>query len=139
MTVHVTPFRQSLPLRVPEWIMAAMMLHWGWNVLSNPEMFSLSPSFDGMTKLWSQAIWGQLAMALGLIGLVGLAINGHWRPTPAIRGASSFGRMLLWLQIWVGFIAAGSPTTGTTIYLGLTLLEFWNIYRAGGDLALALK
>ena len=78
------------------------------------------------------------ALALGLAGLVGLAINGFWKATPFIRTASAFGRAFLWLQIHFGIYASGTPSTGTVVYLGLVSLEIWNIYRAMGDARTAL-
>jgi hypothetical protein len=136
MTVHVS-FRKSLPFRIPEWVMAAMMLLWGWMVLTNPTMFAANPSFNGMAAILPQEGWGSAATLLGVAGLIGLGINGFWVATPFIRAASSFGRAFLWLQIEFGLMAAGQATTGTAIYIGLVLLEGWNIYRAMGDARVA--
>ncbi len=137
MTVHVR-FQQTLPLRVPEWILAGMMLFWGWNVLSHIGMFAGNPAFRAMLNIMPQSAWGSGALALGLAGLVGLAINGFWKATPFIRAASAFGRAFLWLQIHFGIYASGTPSTGTVVYLGLVSLEIWNIYRAMGDARTAL-
>lgn len=101
-------------------------------------MFAGNPSFSAMLNIMSQSAWGSGALALGLAGLVGLAINGFWKATPFIRTASAFGRAFLWLQIHFGIYASGTPSTGTVVYLGLVSLEIWNIYRAMGDARTAL-
>ena len=136
MSVHVS-FRQTLPLRVPEWILASMMLFWGWMVLTNPAMFSANSAFGGMKAILAQEGWGAAASLLGMAGLVGLGINGLWVATPFIRAAAAFGRAFLWLQIEFGLLASQQPTTGTAIYIGLVALELWNIYRAMGDARVA--
>lgn len=132
MTVHVS-FRKTFPLRVPEWIAAAMMADWGRKLLINPDIFATSPAFRAMDAIMQQWAWGGLAAALGALGMIALAINGLWRATPFLRAAASFGRMFVWLQIQFGLIASGLPTTGTSIYVGLAALEIWNLYRASGD------
>lgn len=132
MTVHVS-FQKSLPFRIPEWIMSAMMLLWGWLVLISPTMFADNVVFKGMVAILPQHGWGAAATLLGVAGLIGLGINGFWVATPFIRALASFGRAFLWLQIEFGLLAAGSPTTGTAIYIGLVGLEMWNVYRATGD------
>lgn len=132
MTVHVS-FRETFPLRVPEWIAAAMMADWGRKLLAFPEIFDHSPAFHSMSLILPQWAWGSVAAVLGGLGLIALAINGLWRATPFFRLAASFGRMFLWLQIQFGLLAGGMPTTGTSIYIGLAALEIWNMYRASGD------
>lgn len=132
MTVHVS-FRETFPLRVPEWIAAAMMADWGRKVLAFPNMFATSPSFKAMGAILPQYGWGMLSVCLGGLGLIALAINGFWKATPFFRMAASFGRMFVWLQIQFGLLASGLPTTGTSIYVGLAALEIWNLYRASGD------
>lgn len=138
MSVHVS-FRQTLPFRLPEWIMAATMLLWGWLVLTNPTMFAANPSFEGMRAIMPQEGWGAAATLLGVAGLIGLGINGFWVATPFIRAVSSFGRAFLWLQIEFGLLASGSATTGAAVYIGLVGLEVWNIYRAMGDARVATQ
>ncbi len=132
MTVHVS-FRETFPLRVPEWIAAAMMADWGRKLLAFPEIFDRSPAFGSMDAIMPQWAWGNMALGLGGLGMIALAINGFWRATPFLRAGASFGRMFLWLQIQFGLAAAGQPTTGTSIYIGLAALEIWNLYRASGD------
>lgn len=132
MTVHVS-FRETFPLRVPEWIAAAMMADWGRKLLANPAIFDTSPAFRAMGAIMPQWAWGSFATCLGGLGLIALGINGFWRATPFLRAAASFGRMFVWLQIQFGLIAGGLPTTGTSIYIGLAALEIWNMYRASGD------
>lgn len=132
MAVHLA-WKETFPLRIPEWICAGMMTLWGWTVLTVGGLFSSNPSFAGMAAIMPQWTWGLWATSLGLAGLLALAINGFWKPTPFIRIVSAFGRTFLWIQIEFGLLATGEPTTGTTIYVGLAALEIWNIYRAAGD------
>lgn len=117
MTVHVS-FRETFPLRVPEWIAAAMMADWGRKLLANPDIFASAPAYAGMEAIMAQWAWGSLAAGLGSLGLIALAINGLWQATPFLRALASFGRMFVWLQIQFGLIASGLPTTGTSIYIG---------------------
>lgn len=132
MTVHVS-FKETFPLRAPEWIAAGMMADWGRKLLAFPDIFATSPAFGSMDAIMAQWAWGSLAMALGGLGLIALAINGLWFATPFFRLVASFGRMFLWLQIQFGLLAGGMPNTGTSIYIGLAALEIWNMYRASGD------
>ncbi|URI15921.1 hypothetical protein [Brevundimonas albigilva] len=132
MTVHLR-FQDTLHLRVPEWIAAAMMADWGRKLLAHDDIFARQSSFAGMAAIMPQWAWGVWALILGGLGLIALAINGFWVATPFLRMAASFGRLFLWLQIQFGLLAAGLPTTGTSIYIGIAALELWNLYRAGGD------
>ncbi len=138
--ITVSPhFKQTFPMRAPEWILTGMMTAWGYGVLTHPGMFAENPSFRGMSAILSQSTWGSIALLLGLSGLLGLGINGFWKATPFIRAASSAGRAFVWTQIQFGLMAAGMPTTGVYIYVGLLALEIWNVNRAMGDAAAAVK
>lgn len=137
MAVHVR-FHETLPLRIPEWISASMMTLWGWVVLTDQTLFANSPSFAAMNQ-FPQWVWGSLALACGLAGLVGLGINGFWKATPFIRAAAAGGRMLMWLAIVVGLASSGNLSTGLPTYFGLAALELWNIYRAMGDARIAMR
>ncbi len=127
-------FEKSFPLRVPEWILTAMMTAWGVGVLAHPDMFAQNPAFNGMLGILPQVTWGLIALILGVGGLFGLGVNGFWVATPFIRAVASAGRAFLWTQIEFGLLAgSGLASTGVYIYVGLLGLEIWNIYRAMKD------
>lgn len=132
MAVHVR-FQQTFPLRIPEWIEAAIMTCLGLMVLVNPGMFEQTPSFNGMAQILPQEAWGIAALILGMLGLVALAINGFWKATPFIRAMCAFARCFVWLQIIFGLMLTGIPTTGLVVYPWLLILDVWNINRATAD------
>ena len=139
MTVHVT-WKETLPLRVPEWIWAAFTAFWGWNILIHPTMFADNlRSFGGAAGMMSQTAWGAWAVITGLCGLGALAINGFWKATPFIRTVAAFGRVMLWVLFYIALVGDGRASTGPIVYLGLVATELWNIYRAMGDARTAVQ
>lgn len=133
---HVfSSLKETFPARASEWALATILFGWGLALSSNPTLFTISPSYDGLEGLAKQSTWAWLCLLGGGLRLVFLIINGSWRRTPHLRAASAFATCFFWGQITIGMLASGTGTTGLTVYPVLLCLDLFNFFRALGDAA----
>jgi hypothetical protein len=121
-------FRQ----RVSEWLAAVILASWGLMLL-RPEVSFGSSSFDLLLRIAGEHAWGWACLAVGLVRIAALGINGLWRPSYHFRAATAMLSVLFWLQITLSFFGSGHATTGLAVYPWLLLTDVYNIYRAAQD------
>lgn len=129
------------PARRSEWVLAFVMMVWGYILLRPEPTFTNSVAWSQMTAIWSEQVWGWLAVSIGGFRVAALVINGtfsnswYGRWSPHVRAVASFLSCFLWFQIVFGLIGSGAVTTGLAVYPGLFILDAMNIVAASKDAA----
>jgi len=127
------------PARRSEWVLACILIAWGWILLKPAAAFAGNPAWSQMAAMMSEESWGRLAIAIGAFRLVALIINGtfartwYGRWSPHVRALASFLTCFLWFQISFGLLASDAATTGLAVYPGLFVLDVMNIVAAARD------
>ena len=144
---HPLPVRLYLgihghfPARRSEWVLAVIMVVWGWILISPSPTFAGNPAWAQMAAMMSETAWGWFAIGIGIFRLIALIINGtfagtwYGRWSPHVRAFASFLTCFLWFQISFGLWASDAATTGLAVYPGLLVLDAMNIVAAMKDAA----
>jgi hypothetical protein len=125
----------SFRAKALEWVLTLAGALFGYALLQPADTFSLSPSWA--TIQVSAAYAGASEEALGLsiviLALIRFAVlgyNGLWHASPRARGLMAGAYALLWFMVFMGmWSAVGFASTGTGIYLALTVGEVFNVIR----------
>jgi hypothetical protein len=136
--------RRHFPIRVPEWIMAAVLLGWSFMLSSDPDTFQRSADFAELARYGDEIFWSTICLLVALLRLVALIVNGTFhqfryaphlpaslRLSPACSGGKSLGVFIAWL--------GGAPGTGVVAYIGYMAFEGWNLFRAAAYAAAARR
>lgn len=129
------------PARRSEWVLASIMLVWGWILIGPADTFSQSKAWAQMAAIMPESSWGIFAIWVGTFRLAALIINGtfsgtwYGRWSPHVRALASFLSCFLWFQISFGLWASDAATTGLAVYPGLFVLDAMNIVAALKDAA----
>jgi len=129
------------PARRSEWVLACILVVWGWILLRPAEVFAGNPAWSQMAAIMSEQTWGRVAVTIGSFRLLALIINGTFAKTwygrwsPHVRALASFLSCFVWFQISFGLVASEAATTGLAVYPGLLLLDAMNIVSATRDAA----
>jgi hypothetical protein len=129
------------PARRSEWVLAGILIAWGWILMKPTESCGGNPAWAQMAAMMSEHGWGKLAIAIGVFRLLALIINGtfsrtwYGRWSPHVRALASFLTCFLWFQISFGLWNSDAATTGLAVYPGLLVLDAMNIVAATRDAA----
>lgn len=144
---HPLPVRLYLgihdhfPARRSEWVLAGIMVVWGWILISPSPTFAGNKAWSQMAAMMSETGWGWFAIGIGTFRLLALIINGtfsgtwYGRWSPHVRAFASFLTCFLWFQISFGLWVSDAATTGLAVYPGLLVLDAMNIVAATKDAA----
>lgn len=133
-----TTLRDSLRYRRSEWALAAIMAFgWGVVLLLPAQTFSNSVGYSAMAQWASEETWGQICLAIGLVRLGVLYVNGRWRRCSHARMVVAFLSAFVWATITLGLLKSGITSPGLIIYPLFLLMEFHTIYEAGSDARVA--
>lgn len=134
-----TGVAEHFPARRSEWVLAGIMLAWGYLLLLPGPIFNQSPAWAGLQAWAPEGVWGWSAVVIGAFRLLALLINGTFHTTwygrwsPHVRGLASFLACFIWMQLSWGLFNAPHLTTGLAIYPGLLLLDLMNVVAAASD------
>jgi hypothetical protein len=126
------------PERLPEWISSMVMLLLGVSFLLPGETLSIT-GYHTLEEIgFTDTSMGLTAVAVGVLRLAALYINGAWERTPAIRmvGAvlSGFIMMAFAIGTAVPFVIGDMPpNTAWGTYLVIALWDLHASYKAGYD------
>lgn len=125
------------PLRVTEWLVAGMLLSWGvatlnmpateWNVAINRELADLA----------GRTFWGLYAVALGVMRLAALFVNGAIRRSPHARAIAAFLSCLIWSQLTLAAFTFTWAAPSMSFYPWLLVADVYNVWRAARDAKLS--
>lgn len=125
--------------RSTEWLLSICMFLWGVKIMQPLTEFD-APVYGVMKLLIRETGWGAIAVTIGALRMLGLAINGLWRRSPVIRAFGSFCAGLFWLAVcvlmWMGNQRYGGylPVGVTAFYPVFFLFEGWCLAAAGYDM-----
>lgn len=124
--------------RSTEWLLAFLAIAWGYAVLRPGAVFDMA-AYRLLGELMRETAWGALAVMIGCLRMLGLAINGWWRRSPLIRAAGSFCSGMFWLALCVLMFAANARTNaalpaGVHFYPVFFFFEGWCLAAAGYDM-----
>lgn len=91
--------------------------------------FTTSGTYEAMSNLMSETIWGVLFVLLGFWQVVVTFFNYHWR----LQAYSNLLMMFLWLFIAIMIIISNPLSTGIAVYPTLTAVCFGRFYRCYQD------
>lgn len=129
----VLRLKQTFPLRIAEWLMAAVILSWGLVLIQPDDVFGRNPALARLGEYFPQIVWAYACLIIGITRLLALGINGAWRNSPHLRAACAFVSCFLWLQISLGVIQVGITNTGVAVYPWFMLLDIYCVFRAAVD------
>lgn len=119
--------------RLSEWSGSFHMLLWGLILLNFP-VFSRESFFYFKAIFQSQELLGAILTAFGVLGIIGLVINGMRREvTPWIRLARAFVGFWAFLGMTTCFALSGEISTWAAVYPVLAVAELVNMGRTGYD------
>jgi hypothetical protein len=72
--------------RSVEWLLASMMVAWGFGLLLPGDTMSL-PQHRMLGALAPEFVWAAWSISIGAVRVLALYINGSWRRTPLFRVA----------------------------------------------------
>lgn len=127
------------PSRRSEWVLACIMVAWGYILIQPSTTFTSSNSWSQMAALMDESTWGKLAIWVGMLRLLALIINGtfagtwYGRYSPHVRSFAAFVSTFVWFQISFGLWASDVATTGLAVYPGIMALDAMNIIAAAKD------
>lgn len=125
--------RARFGTRVAEWLLALVMALWGVSLLLT-NTYDTSPTFGYMRHLIPENVLGWTMVGFGLLGLVGLFINGARQDvTPWIRVARAAVGFMLFTLISFSFTLAGTLGVWVAIYPVFAIFEVANVLRAAHD------
>lgn len=134
MISHISiSLRTTFPQRRAEWALGVVIFLWGVILLNNETLFSDGISYSEIARTASQETWGAICLALGLVRLLVLLINGAWRRSPHARALVAFLSCFFWFQVSMGMAAAGTWSTGLAVYPVFLILDALNVIFALGE------
>lgn len=122
-------FRQ----RASEWFCAANLAWWGLSMLHPSDTFGSTAAYAAFENTISERNMAMSLLALGLLWLVGLIINGaKQRVTSTIRIICSFAGGIIYMVMSLGFLSSyfitGVLGAGVGTYLLISALAFYSLY-----------
>lgn len=144
----IRSLRQHWPARKLEWLMAGLMIAWGWYVLLHPDLFTNPETASLLAGLadvsapftaYPALAWGGACFLVGLTRGIALFVNGAYTRTPLIRLIASFASMFIVTQIIIGLWKSGVPNTGLVVYPWFVIADLLSAYQAAVDVVHAEK
>lgn len=120
--------------RMMEWFMAFHTALWGLVLLLADRLFD-QPAWSGFRQVFpSEEVLGSIMVALGIVRIGGLIVNGARKTvTPLIRQVSAGIGCLIWVGITYGYASSNVLSTWLAIYPLFAVGELVNIHRAAHD------
>lgn len=120
--------------RMTEWFLAGHTALWGYALLLPDRTFD-QPAWSAFRELFRDENWlGWIMVSLGILRIIGLAINGALQNvTPRIRQVSAGIGCLIWVGITYCYASSNVVSTWLAIYPLFAVSELVNINRAAHD------
>ncbi|MBW9113168.1 hypothetical protein JNB88_05835 [Rhizobium cauense] len=120
--------------RMMEWFLAGHTALWGYVLLMPVPLFD-QPAWSTFRDIFrSEDLLGWLMVALGILRIIGLIVNGARKHvTPRIRQVSAAIGCLIWVGISYCYASSNVVSTWLAIYPLFAIGELVNIKRAAHD------
>lgn len=137
-TIRVVPTVYT-PARDLEWFAAFMALAFGAILALPGSTFDSGPQWTKFAATLPEGAWACLMIALALVRMAALLINGRRRRTPLLRALCA----VLGAAVW-GYVAMkmyvpslSGVQTGVGVYSVAALADVWCAWRSGRDIPVA--
>lgn len=121
--------------RSVEWLLASMMIAWGFGLLLPGDTLAL-PQYDMLAVLAPEPVWAAWSISIGFVRYVALYVNGAWRKTPLIRAGCSGLGMIWWIVLSVLFYLSrdGGPIPAGFMWFPVFIaFEGYSVSRGARD------
>lgn len=131
----VTPPAIPVRPRTLEWIAACAILAAGVLLAMPGETFDNSPAYLPFEAVAPEHVWAAFAVSVGLTRMVALWINGSWRRSPILRGATSIMGVAFWMLIIALVMHAqlSGPAMSLAAFGALLTIDLISAWRSGRD------
>lgn len=124
---------EHFKIRAMDWLLSAILFSWGFCLLfTDPRVWQM-PTFSGLAQFADQATWAWGTLAVGLLRLCALFVNGAVRRSPHVRGFLAFASCFVWVQLSLGLAWSDIAGPGLGIFPWLALADGFNTLRAAAD------
>ena len=130
-------FKDTFRERLPEWISSFSLMGWGIILLSVSPLNWQQEYFNLLDNIATQETWGLVAVSLGLLRIIALAVNGLWRPTAHLRALGALGGVIVWMTIFVSYFNLDWNPPSMAIKAGMVVTDLIALWYAAGDAKLA--
>ncbi len=130
----IVEFKRYFRARSLEWQGVGLLTGWGVILLMQGATFD-QPSYRTLAYIASEDRWGLLTVGIGMLRAAALVINGMWRPCAHLRAGFSAVTAILWLEVALGLLLAGTSSTGMAVYVVLSCFEAYAATQAMSDAA----
>lgn len=120
--------------RLTEWLFASMMVGWGAYLILPIDTFA-GPQYALLAAIAPENVWGAFSLAIGMIRLTALWVNGSWKRTPAFRLAGSMFGVSWWLTMTYLFLSGPEHhvPAGVVFYPIFVAFEGISCWRSSVD------
>lgn len=133
----VTGIKSHFEARFSEWVMGATMTWYGLHLAGKSTAWPNPAAWQGMLEHAPENAWGWLCIALGILRLLALAINGTFantaysRYSPHVRGVTAVLGATFWFMVFMSVSAVSSSESG--IYQLPLVIDLWCVWHAWRD------
>ncbi|EJW12720.1 hypothetical protein A33M_1690 [Rhodovulum sp. PH10] len=115
-------------------MLATLMVTWGAAVALPGD--ALGPAgYRVLTELAPEPVWALVSIAIGVMRMAGLVINGRWRRSPLLRAGGAAWGLGWWLGLawllWLGSEPGALPALAS--YPVCALFEAVSVWRGAAD------
>lgn len=121
--------------RVCEWLLACLMLAWGIGLMLPGNTMELY-NYRYLGAIAPEIVWTAWSLAIALIRLGALYVNGSHYRTPLVRAGCSMLGIIWWLVLGALFYVGtrGGPVPAALLwYPVLCGFEGYSVYRSAKD------
>lgn len=127
---------EKYPTRTVEHMLAWTVLVWSGAVLVPGHMLE-GRTFEYLLLIAPEYVWGSAGVAIGIIRIVGLYLNGNWRRSPGLRFIGAMFGLIWWLILsalyWLA-VNNGAPDFPIRYCLFVFIFfEGYSCFRCGQD------
>ena len=128
--------------RTAEHLLAWIVIFWGISVLFYTTL--RSDTYAPMLAIAPQWFWGLFGLTTGLLRVVALIRNGHWRPTPELRLLGSMYGAMFWIGLTycyhMAVVSGGAPDFPMRRAMFVFIaFELFAAYRCGHDIGVRAR
>lgn len=127
--------------RTAEHLLAWVVIIWGVSVLFYTPL--TGAVYDPMLMIAPQWLWGTFGVVTGVVRVIALIRNGHWRPTPELRLLGATYSAMFWVALNYSYhiaVSAGAhdfPMRRAMIVF--IAFELFAAYRCGHDIGIRAR
>jgi hypothetical protein len=127
--------------RTAEHLLAWIVIFWSVSVLFYTPL--LGVVYEPMLEVAPQWFWGTFGLSIGLLRVVALIRNGHWRPTPELRLLGAIYGAMFWVGLTYCYhVAVSAGAVDFPMRRGMLVFiafELFAAYRCGHDIGVRAK